>query len=257
MPSTVPPQGDEGSTSLVPIVLNGGSRASDLRDPLASEGRCPRVSFDLIDVVSGEVVPGACRTYGCEFCRARRMREWPYVLAQGLPERLVTLTLAPEDRERRRGQVKELAYRLRKDGYVVQWAWNTERNPKGTGYHVHLLQRGDYIPQRRLEDAWGGRRVDIRRIDVREGAAAYVLKDGLDRAGYIVKESVLLDGRPVHLSRGFLGGRTVRQTRAAVRRERFAGERRRWVAVARKDGVMSSCSASLLYGTPLPLALAM
>ena len=242
--STLAPEATAGSTSLVPIVLNGGWRSPD-------QERCPRVAYDLLNVETGERVFGSCRAYVCDPCRRRRLAEWPYVLAQGRPERLVTLTLAPPDRERRRGQVKELAYRIRQRGYALEWAWNTERNPRGTGLHVHLLQTGDYIPQRELQDLWGGRRVDIRRIAYGENHAAYLLKDAVDRSGYIVKESVLLDGRPVHLSRGFLGRNTVRQVRAAVRRERF-GPPGKWVPISPEGVVLSSsCSASLLYQIPL------
>lgn len=193
--------------------------------------------WDLMNLATGQRVPGSCDTYACDWCGPRRMGEWPFVLSTASPERLVTLTLAPPDRERRRGQVRDLKYRVRARGYACEWAWNTERNPKGTGFHIHLLQHGDYIPQRELQDLWGGRRVDIRaiRATARDVVGLYIVKESLDRSGYIVKESLSLDGRPVHLSRGYLRGFKVDEVRAQVREMRFGvkSDGDEWVRVPR------------------------
>lgn len=210
-----------GPTSLVLISATVGERHGS---EAGARAFCPRAGFGLVDLGSGVVVRGRCDSYGCEFCGPRRMNEWPWILAWPAPERFVTLTLAPEDKERRRAQVRDLIYRLRKRGYRWESAWSTERNPKGTGLHIHMLQHGDYVPQRELQELWGGRRVDIRALKGREDRSAvvglYMLKEGLRASGYVVKESYGLDGRPVHLSRGYLRGKTVDEVRGLIRESR-------------------------------------
>lgn len=77
--------------------------------------------------------------------------------------------------------------------------------------HVHLIQHGDYIPQRELERAWGGRRVDIRAASKRHGE--YISKSARAVAQYVGKgaESDLdaalsmNNGRLHHWSRGWWG----------------------------------------------------
>jgi hypothetical protein len=97
-----------------------------------------------------------------------------------------------------------------------------ERNPRGTGFHAHLIQHGDYVPQRLLQDMWGGRRVDIRAIN-RPEAGTYAIKEAARLSGYVIKngrenfeglqEHLSLNGRSVvEFSRGFLHGRTSRET---------------------------------------------
>lgn len=201
---------------------------------------CDRVRFDLLHKRTGVRVAGSCDTYACEVCGPRRMREWPFVLAFGAPERLLTLTLAPMDRARRRAQVRDLAYRLRKRGYRFEWAWNTELNPKRPDLcHVHLLQHGDYLPKSEVRAMWGGRFVDIRRLSKGERPAdvggLYLLKEGLDGSGYVMKESLSLDGRPVHMSRGYLRGFKVDEARRLIwlmrRPDSLEGD---WVRVRRE-----------------------
>lgn len=167
------------------------------------------------------MIPTRCRTYACEVCGPARMREWPWLLAWARPERFLTLTKAPEDRERRRGQVRDYVYRLRQRGYRVQIAWSTEPNPAGTGLHIHALQHGEYIPQRVLQSAWGGRIAHISAVQDVRSAGLYVVKRELAAAGYTMKESLTLDRRPVHYSRGYMRGHRLREVQAAVRLERF------------------------------------
>jgi hypothetical protein len=152
--------------------------------------------------------------------------------------RLVTLTQLPDDFARARGQVRDFAYRVRQDGYAWEWCWAIERNPKGTGFHAHGVQHGDYVPQKRLQETWGGRIVDIRAL-ARPGAGVYAVKEALRVAGYVTKGtgSSLTEhlgrngGRGAHWSRGFLHGRTRSEALAELRRELADGERLTWVLV--------------------------
>ena len=191
---------------------------------------------------TGEVVPASCGALSCQVCGHRealrrcQVMSWPVRHADRA--RLVTLTRLPVlddgtcDWQRARSQVRDLCRRLRQD-YAVEWAWALERNPRETGYHAHLIQHGDYIPQRVLETRWGGRRVDIRQVKATAGQ--YVLKEARTVAGYPVKGThsdlaghLAINGRRVyHASRWYHRGLTQREVLAEIRRERK--DLRTWV----------------------------
>lgn len=135
--------------------------------------------------------------------------------------RFITLTNAPEDWQQRRGQVRDLARRLRQRGYETQWIWVTERGSNTGMIHVHAVQHGDYIPQGELQELWGGRRVDIRAASPRHGE--YISKSAAKVAGYISKSGVadldaaldLNGGRLHHWSRQFFG-MPIREFRKSI-----------------------------------------
>lgn len=189
--------------------------------------------------------PASCDAYLCTVCGPRKAEQKAALMTHALRHlppgsrgRLVTLTQAPGDWQARRKKVRVLALRLRERGYVLEWAWATERNPKGTGVHVHLVEHGPHkVPQDLLQDLWG-RIVDIRAIR-RPAAGRYAVKEALSVCGYAVKGATArgnLDGhlainggRAVHMSRGFLHGHTAREALAQLRRELAGGTEHEWV----------------------------
>lgn len=160
-------------------------------------------------------VPLPCGTYKCDTCRPALIRRRCSVMAWGATQadrvRLVTLTLLPSDWQRARGQVRDLVRRIRKK-WSLEWAWAIEPNPAGTGHHAHAIQWGDYLPQDALQDMWGGRIVHI--TAVRKSANGYIRKCA-QVAGYVSKDVgnhlEANGGRPVHMTRGYLHGKTSRQ----------------------------------------------
>ena len=114
-----------------------------------------------------------------------------WALRDGQRVRLVTLTQCPTtpdgslDWQRTRGQVRDLCRRVRATGRQCEWAWAVEQNPRRTGFHIHLIQKGDYLPQRELQDMWGGRRVDIRQV--RPDSGGYITKSAAIVTGYVTK----------------------------------------------------------------------
>jgi hypothetical protein len=97
-----------------------------------------------------------------------------------------------------------------------EWTWTIEQNPKVTGYHAHMLQRGPSIPQRKLQEACKRSNAGIpwiKRIE-RQGVwtSRYGLKgfgaDGYGLKGFRpsgdIKEALRINnGRLEHHSRGF------------------------------------------------------
>lgn len=167
--------------------------------------------------------------------RQAAVMTWP--MSRVARPRLITLTALPEaadgslDWDATRWQVRDLARRLRCD-YDVEWAWAVEQNPKRTGWHLHAIQHGDFIPQRELEKRWGGRRVDIRAV--KADAAQYVCKEAARVTGYLAKgatadvlDHLAINGQRVyHSSAGYHWGLTKQQVRAEMASER--GENK-WV----------------------------
>lgn len=96
------------------------------------------------------------------------------------------------------------------------WSWTLERNPKGTGYHAHVVQRGGYVPQAVLQlacerggagipyvnairaDTTGAQRYGLKTF----GATGYGLKTF--RAADDARDALALNhGRLEHHSRDF------------------------------------------------------
>lgn len=187
---------------------------------------CRLAGYVVVDRMSGEFWPADCDTGTCQTCGINRARVRARLITARCKEvehpRFITLTQAPEDWQQRRGQVRDLARRLRGDGYRCEWVWTTEAGHKTGMIHCHLIQAGDYIPQRELERAWGGRRVDIRAAQTRHGE--YISKTASRVANYVSKGGVddldaalsLNGGRLHHWSRGWWG-MPIREYRRSLR----------------------------------------
>lgn len=196
------------------------------------------MKWDLVNTTTRERIGGRCKAYRCAYCGPRKLKYLELCLCAAMPERFLTLTLAPEDPTQRRKQVAWLMQSVRRGGRRCELAWCTERNPKGTGFHIHALQKGDFIPQRELQAKWGGRRVDIRQVkSVGSGVQSYMLKvqaGAIRAAGYTLKAQ---EGRlrPVNTTRGFFDGRTLGDVRKEVKELLFSegGSVGEWVRVPR------------------------
>ena len=189
----------------------------------------------MLNRQTGETRPPNCGRIRCPDCGMRCVRRqaalmtWP--IHRVARPRLVTLTRLPVtgdgalDWQATRWQVRDLARRLH-DDFRCEWAWAVEANPRGTGYHLHAVQWGDFLPQRELQVRWGGRRVDIRAIKPRGGA--YVLKEAAKVAGYVAKgaasqvtDHLALNGsRVYHSTRAYHCGLTKQQVRVEMACER-------------------------------------
>lgn len=126
---------------------------------------------------------------------------------------MVRLSLVGDEWQTVRGRVRRLATSLRHATRSQwQWLWVVERNPRGTGHHVHALQRGPYVPQPVLQALCRREGLGIpwiaraRRAD---RASTYGLKGAL--AVYELKSAGAGDhlelngGRLAHWSRGWWG----------------------------------------------------
>jgi hypothetical protein len=198
------------------------------------QARCPRQpGCYLFNQDTGELRASRCDAVRCTFCGPRLAREAPSLIAAMQPQRAVTLTLAPADWQRRRGQLRDYVRRIRETGATWEMAWSTERNPSRPDLrHVHAAQWGDYVPQATLQDLWGGRIVDVRAIRG-TGWSSYISKEALAWASYVTKDGrdqdqtddhqdeydYLTDngGRLFHATRGYWRGSTQTEVRRTLR----------------------------------------
>lgn len=174
--------------------------------------RCPRRPGEwLWNDVTGSLVPLRCRAHACEFCIVVNARVTGLAIAGARPTRAILLTQVGNEWPVIRNRMKKLTWRVRREGFAMEWCWHVEPNPRGTGHHVHGWQRGDFLPQGRLSEIASGEGmgefVRISQIRQTQGPVNYGMKlAGIDygmknaqAAGYLSVNG----GRLVHSSRGF------------------------------------------------------
>ncbi len=136
-----------------------------------------------------------CGRWDCPQCAARRRAKITAQAYAGRPERIIVLTMIPNPSIGLPGQIRYIRDRLR---VLLQRIKRTfgpfaymsvlELQKNGTP-HLHLLQRGTYIPQRWLSQVWhsltGAHRVWIQKVDKKAGAIAEVTKYLLKTAGQV------------------------------------------------------------------------
>lgn len=218
-----------GATSLVPSHQTVRAE-SGTRECLDGPPDLRLVCFD-----TGEVRPVPCRRLGCPVCLSRAAWRRSLAIQWAQPERFITLTQVGEDWQTIRGRVKAWKWAAAQEFGGVELVYVVERNPRGTGHHVHAWQRGPYMPQARLSElaqTYGmGARVDIRRWE--SGGEAYALKEAYAVKDAIRAESYLAmnGGRLTHQSRGFFGG-PVREVERAAVAAKLGEDSHRWHIVS-------------------------
>jgi hypothetical protein len=133
-----------------------------------------------------QAIPARCKKWTCFACAKINFYKVDWLLSAGGPERFITLSRAGDSTERIRLNLQHLIQSLRRKGYVFEYAAVIELHRNGQA-HIHLLQRGDFIPQRVLSKLWrkatskgysgaGSYIVDIRSISSSQNVKGYVLK---------------------------------------------------------------------------------
>lgn len=185
------------------------------------DDECPLAGAVSIDVTTGQVVwVPSCANARCRAC-SRRVSARTFALARRVAEhetdqtgwvRFITLTQAPEGWQETRKAVQDWLQHLRRQGYAMHVLWVVEKGKETGMKHVHVIQRGDFIPKAELERSWPH---GLTQIAAARGAAAdylgkgvikYVAKN-LDGNGEEIEEHMNLNGgRAAHWSREFFLG---------------------------------------------------
>lgn len=167
------------------------------------------------------VVPFFCKSWRCKVCGPRLAKVWRAKIHIAHPERFITLTWDtknPGDRRNAYLTMKEQFPRFvrlarKKFGrfeYVLIWEFTERGWP-----HIHLLQKGDFIPVRWISKTWErlgcGKIVYIKDVTSSRFINRYVTK-------YLVKNGretalILPSGRLVQASKHFFEPDTTSENR--------------------------------------------
>ncbi len=159
-----------------------------------------------------QIIPMYCHRWSCPRCRKYKSGKWRKIAIVGKPQRFMTLTLKadPSVAPRKMALKAKKAFTLlvmilRKDYGEFEYMLVWELTKAGTP-HMHILQRGDFIPKGRLSKEWcaltGSYIVDIKQIKNDGHVARYITKYMGKSMG---ETNNTLDGlRIVQKSQGFL-----------------------------------------------------
>lgn len=133
----------------------------------------------LVHEGTGVVVPMLCGKYKCKYCGPRRVEMWRSLIEAAEPERFITLTGVGKTLAEVGRVATTMVQRLRRQGYTFEYCMTFERHKNGR-FHIHMLQKGDYIPQKFLSDclrsATHGSSYVVHIARCRPGTAGYVTK---------------------------------------------------------------------------------
>lgn len=140
-----------------------------------------------------QVIPLTCKSWSCPKCGPRKQASWAQRIAQAEPQRHIVLTSDParyhtclEALYAMKAALPALSKLIRTKLGVSEHVAAFEFTREGWP-HIHILQRGVYIPQKWLSKAWDnlgpGPVVFLRSIHSRKQAAQYVTKYLLKSAG--------------------------------------------------------------------------
>ena len=154
---------------------------------MRSPANCPRpvAGKMLFDGRTGDILPLPCKTWGCGVCGPAKAHRLGAIAAAAGPERFITLSRVGPDLETVYRRLQTLSKALRRLDYTWEYLTVPEIHQNGF-WHMHLLHRGDFIPQRvlssRAHSAGMGYVVDIRKIRGAEEVPKYLCK-------YITKQT--------------------------------------------------------------------
>lgn len=143
------------------------------------------------------VVPACCKKWTCPRCAPRLQRRWAARVAAAAPQRFVTFTVDPKLHDSpyfamlalkeafqrfvefwRKGR-KKSEHKIPIGKHVFEYFAIWELQESGMP-HLHVLQKGDYIPQEFLkkwmQHAGVGSIVDVRKLKSPTAGAKYVVK---------------------------------------------------------------------------------
>jgi len=162
---------------------------------------CQYSSWFMLNQETGETGPFRCKSWHCPEHRQALAWSYAFRVARAHPQRMITLTNIPTDRQEARFAFQHLVQAVRREGISFEYVRFFEVGSKTGMYHYHLGQRGNSVPVRllsKLAAANGlGKIVDIRKC-YGEGPGWYMSK-------YIAKglDTIPQGWRKVAASRGF------------------------------------------------------
>ena len=112
---------------------------------------CPRpvIGRAFFHPSTGEVRAIPCGSWSCHVCAPAKAHRLGLVAAAADPERFITLSRVGDSLQDALTRLRTLSRSLRRAGRGWEYLCVPESH-KSAGWHLHLLQRGSFIPQREL-----------------------------------------------------------------------------------------------------------
>ena len=197
--------------------------STDQMEPTKRPEACPHGSGRVVvELYSGMVYPDRCRSSQCDFCLPLNARRRCLAISLAGPQRMIRLSsLAGEWDHSPCKTALTLVGLIRRNLKRIgrepgEWCFTIEKNPNGTGYHAHCLQRGPSIPQEELQESCARAGAGFPHINSIKRAGIWTSRYGLKgfgADGYGLKsfrpngdarEALRINGgRLEHHSRGF------------------------------------------------------
>jgi hypothetical protein len=133
-----------------------------------------------------KIIPLFCGRWDCPVCGPKKRKIWFARLLSGKPDRLITVTHRPtteyspqEAATKLKRTWSRFADNQRRKGRDMEYAWCLQWHKNGFP-HLHILQRGAYIPQAELSLYFRKKLnspiVDIRKNKSKNQAANYIIR---------------------------------------------------------------------------------
>lgn len=170
---------------------------------MPGETNCPNPvrGRAFFNPVTGELRAIPCGSWRCPVCAPAKAYRLGLVAAHAYPERFITLSRVSDDLTGALRRLQTLTQSLRRAGHTFEYLAVPEPH-KNLSWHLHLLQRGSFVPQRELSwraaSAGMGSVVWISAVREPEHVARYLVK-------YMTK------GDPDSFPKGARRYRTTRQ----------------------------------------------
>lgn len=200
--------------------------------------KCPNpvVGRALFNPTTGEIRAIRCDSWRCEVCAPAKAHRLGLVAAHASPQRFITLSKVGNCLDDAVTRLRTLSKSLRRAGRTFEYLSVPEPHQNGS-WHLHLLQRGSYVPQRELSrrasSAGMGSVVWIEAIQEPEHVARYLVKYmAKSEADHFPKGT-----RRYRTSRGFWPGGKAEAERRAFGRAPDAESVHRWSVMRIGDPV--------------------
>lgn len=198
-PQTAGAESEKGTTQLRTPAPSAPEDRLLYTAAVHAQKHCGKGSIIGVSRTTGKIciVPMCCNRWSCPHCAIRLRRLWAKRAADARPERLLTLTADPKystDPHKIRERMLEAWQKfvkywrhgkrraddradLRPHTLEYMAVWELQANGRP---HLHILHKGDYIPQkflkRWMEKSSVGSITDIQRIRSPQAAPKYVTK---------------------------------------------------------------------------------
>ena len=211
---TSPPESRAAAAGLGGVLVFCPETREKTRTYFRTSSRCPRTTT-LVGFYEAQgyyrFIPVRCKCWTCPHCAPINARQLESKLAQGKPEKMLTLTCAPspaetpkESHDRCRPKIAKMIAELRILYGKIEYAAILEEHQNGYP-HWHLLLRSNFIPVEKIREIWlrltGNSIVHITKIRHQKAMGRYAVKY---MAKDLQKSKSSRLGRVISFSRNYL-----------------------------------------------------